>query len=110
MKNMLHNSQKSSWTAEDNAAYYHVRCFFIGTDGWSERFGFTNKDPLCAQAVRDMACACKEMVVLTESEKFSTVGTVLINIKAQPRIVITDANIPAQAEETLVMQGIQVLK
>ena len=52
-----------------------------------------------------MACACDEMAVLTESETFSTVGTVLLNIKAQSRMVITDANIPAQAEEALVAQG-----
>lgn len=94
----------------DNAAYYHVCYFFIGTDGWSERFGFTNKDPLRAQAVRDMACACDEMVVLTESEKFSAVGTVPLNIKTQPRLVITDAAIPTHADEILAAQGIQVMK
>ena len=93
----------------DNAARYHVRYFFIGTDGWSERFGFTNRDPLRAQAVADMAFACDEMVVLTESEKFSTVGTVPLNIKAQPKLVITDKNIPAQAEEILAAQGIRII-
>ncbi len=92
----------------DNAANYHIRYFFIGTDGWSERFGFTNKDPLRAQAVRDMACACDEMIVLTESEKFSAVGTVPLNIREQPRRVITDAAIPERARETLIAQGIEV--
>lgn len=93
----------------ENAANYHVRYFFIGTDGWSERFGFTNKDPLRAQAVRDMACACDEMIVLTESEKFSSVGTVPLNIREQPRRVITDAAIPERARELLSAQGIDVL-
>ncbi len=93
----------------DNAANYHVRYLFIGTDGWSERLGFTNRDPLRAQAVRDMACACEEMVVLTESEKFSCVGTVPLNIREQPRRVITDAAIPERAKELLTAQGIDVL-
>lgn len=93
----------------DNAANYHVRRFFIGTDGWSERFGFTNKDPLRAQAVRDMAWACDEMIVLTESEKFSSVGTVPLNVREQPRRVITDTAIPERARETLAAQGIDVL-
>jgi len=83
---------------------------FTGTDGRSERLVFTNTDPLRAQTVRDMACACDEMAVLTESETFSTVGTVLLNIKAQPRVVITAASNPAQAEEALAALGIQVLK
>ncbi|MBQ9662677.1 MAG: DeoR/GlpR transcriptional regulator [Oscillospiraceae bacterium] len=94
----------------ETAANFHVRYFFIGTDGWSERFGFTNKDALRAQAVRDMASACDEMVVLTESEKFSAVGTVPLNIKEQPRMVITDAACPPQALEILTAQGIQVIK
>ena len=92
----------------ENAANYHIRYFFIGADGWSERFGFTNKDPLRAQAVRDMACACDEMVVLTESEKFLTVGTVPLNIREQPRMVITDARLPKHALEVLTEQGIDV--
>ena len=94
----------------ETAANFHVRYFFIGTDGWSERFGFTNKDALRAQAVRDMASACDEMVVLTESEKFSTVGTVPLNIREQPRMVITDAACPTKALEILTAQGIQVKK
>lgn len=93
----------------ENAANYHVRYFFIGTDGWSERFGFTNKDPLRAQAVRDMSCACDEMVVLTESEKLVSVGTVPLNVKEQPRYVITDAALPEQERDLLAAQGIKVI-
>lgn len=93
----------------DHAACYHVRYFFIGTDGWSERYGFTNKDALRAQAVRDMANACDEMVVLTESEKFSTVGTIPLNIHAQPKLVITDTMISEKISELLISQGIRIL-
>ena len=95
-------------TLRDSAANYHVRYFFIGTDGWSERFGFTNKDPLRAQAVRDMACACEELVVLTESEKFRSGGTVPLNIREQPGRVITDGALPEQTRRILREQGIDV--
>ena len=88
---------------------FHVRYFFMGTDGWSLQTGFTNKDPLRAQAVRDMAASCDEMIVLTESEKFSEAGTVPLKIECQPRKVITDARIPADAAEALAAQGIEVL-
>lgn len=93
----------------DNAALYHVRYFFIGTDGWSERIGFTNKDALRAQAVRDMSGACDEMVVLTESEKFLSVGTIPLNAPNQPRKVITDSQINDAAAAHLQSRGIELL-
>lgn len=93
----------------DAAANFHVRFFFIGTDGWSERTGFGNKDPLRAQAVRDMARSCDEMVVLTESEKFRSQGTVPLNVEAQPRRVITDGGVPAPAADRMRAQGIELL-
>ena len=92
----------------DTAAYYNVRYFFIGTDGWSVRTGFTNKDQLRAQAVRDMSASGEQMVILTESEKFLSPGTVPINIKEQPKLVITDAGIPADALSSLQEAGIEV--
>ena len=93
----------------DGAANYHVRYFFIGTDGWSERTGFTNKDQMRAQAVRDMAASAENMVVLTESDKFLSPGTVPMNIKNQPKLVITDQNIPEQAQRSLQEEGIEIL-
>ena len=93
----------------DHAENYHVRYFFIGTDGWNEKVGFTNKDPLRAQAVRDMAHACDEMVILTESEKFSLTGTTPLNVKGQPRMVITDNGIPENAVQALRDQEISLL-
>ena len=92
----------------ESADNYHVQYFFIGTDGWNEKVGFTNKDPLRAQAVRDMAHACDEMVILTESEKFDSAGTTPLNVKSQPRMVITDSKIRADAVEILNHQGISL--
>ena len=93
----------------DNAENYHVRYFFIGTDGWSERTGFTNKDAMRAQAVRDMAHSCDEMVILTESEKFQTPGTIPLNVKNQPKMLITDSGLSDEKKSILEKLKIQIV-
>lgn len=68
-----------------------VDLFFIGTDGYSQRSGFTNRDQMRAQAVRDMARQAEKIIVLTE--KFEKHGIVPLNLKEQIKIVITDSKI-----------------
>ena len=89
---------------------YWVDQFFIGTDGYSDKTGFTNKDQLRAQAVRDMAHQADQIIVLTESQKFLSHGTVPINIDAKVSTLITDANIPSDAESNLAAKSIRVVK
>ena len=93
----------------DGAANYHVRHFFIGTDGWSEKTGFTNKDALRAQAVREMSLSADEVVILTESEKFSHPGTLPLNIKTAPVRLITDRNLPEEARLVLEKRSTKIL-
>ena len=92
----------------DTAENYNVKYFFAGSDGWSERTGFTNKDSLRAQAVRDMSHSCENMVILTESAKFLGAGTVPMNIKRQPKLVITDSSLSKETVATLNNAGIEV--
>jgi DeoR/GlpR family transcriptional regulator of sugar metabolism len=94
----------------DTASGYSVHHFFIGTDGWSMRTGFTNKDQLRAQAVRDMAHSCEHVTVLTESNKFDDIGTVPINIKDLPISVITDCNLSAGIQNKMKSEGIEVIE
>ncbi|MCR5232799.1 MAG: DeoR/GlpR family DNA-binding transcription regulator [Lachnospiraceae bacterium] len=89
---------------------FWVDHFFIGIDGYSTKTGFTNKDQLRAQAVRDMAHQADHIIVLTESQKFLTHGTVPINVDDQISMLITDAAIPAVSERELVEKSIQVVK
>ena len=91
------------------AENFWVQHFFIGVDGWSERMGFTNRDQLRAQAVRDMALQAEQVIVLTESEKFSQRGTVPLNLRGGISTVITDAQIPEQAQSALQSTGAEVL-
>ena len=88
---------------------FWVDRFFIGVDGWSARAGFTNQDQMRAQAVRDMARQADQVIVLTESEKFSRHGTVPLNLKDQVKTVITDQKIEEQIVTELGARGITVL-
>ena len=83
--------------------------FFIGVDGWSARSGFTNQDQMRAQAVRDMAIQSENVIVLTESEKFTRRGTVPLNLKNGISKVITDSNLPPLAAEMLQGAGTEIV-
>lgn len=91
------------------AENFLVDTLYIGTDGYSERAGFTNADHMRAQAVRDMARQAARVVVLTESEKFARCGVVPLRIGERIKTVITDENIPPEARCALEKRGIEVL-
>jgi DeoR/GlpR family transcriptional regulator of sugar metabolism len=86
-----------------------VDYFFFGTDGYSEKNGFTNRDQLRAQAVRDMAPQADKIVVLTESEKFSRHGVVPLNITEQVKLVITDHHVESDMIQALQDKKIEVI-
>lgn len=90
------------------AENFWVDLMFIGVDGYGDRAGFTNKDQMRAQAVRDMARQAEQVIVLTESEKFVKRGTVPLNLRDQIKIVITDSQISAETVADLTKQGIEI--
>ena len=94
---------------KDCASNYHVQYCFVGTDGWSEKTGFTNKDQMRAQAVRDISSSADKIVILTESEKFSTAGTVPLNIQASSSILITDSYLKEDVRQILISKGIEII-
>ena len=69
---------------------------------------FTNRDQMRAQAVRDMALQAGQVVVLTESDKFSKHGIVPLNLKEQVKTVITDDQISEASKSELESKGIKV--
>ncbi len=93
----------------DNAMNYNVKYCLIGTDGWNERIGFTNKDQMRAQAVRDMSASAEQVVVLTESEKFNAAGTVPLNLSGCQVSVLTDADISEDVRTGLAEQNIAII-
>ncbi|MDO4193039.1 MAG: DeoR/GlpR family DNA-binding transcription regulator [Erysipelotrichaceae bacterium] len=93
----------------DNAMNYNVKYCMIGTDGWNERIGFTNKDQMRAQAVRDMSASAEQVVILTESDKFSSAGTVPLNLSGCKTAVLTDPDIPEDVREKLTAKDIGIM-
>ena len=91
------------------AENFCVDTFFIGTDGYSPRTGFTNCDQLRAQAVRDMALQAERVIVLTESEKFSRHGIVPLNLKSGIHTVVTDRYVPDSVAASLEAEGTVVI-
>lgn len=88
---------------------FFVDLFFIGTDGYNSRIGFTNRDQMRAQAVRDMARQADNVIVLTESDKFAKNSIVPLNLKTPIKAVITDANISDTMEAELESHNITVI-
>lgn len=86
-----------------------VDLLFIGTDGYSTKCGFTNRDQMRAQAVRDMARQAERVIVVTESEKFVHHGIVPLNLKHSVTTVITDSQLEDTAREELNHKGISVI-
>ncbi len=92
----------------DTVKNFHVQYFFIGADGYSSKTGFTNKDQLRAQAVKDMSESAEQIIVVTESDKFNHVGTVPMNITT-PIAVITDESISKETIENLKQDQIKII-
>ena len=92
------------------AEEYFVDKLFVGTDGFSQQTGFTGKDRMRAEAVRDMAKQAANVIVLTEAGKFSQHGVVVLLKTAQVHTVYTDGRIPSETESYLCGQGIQLFK
>ena len=91
------------------AQQYVVDNLFIGADGWLDGIGFTNSDQMRAESVRSMAASATRVVVLTESEKFGTHGSVPLGLGDKPLAVVTDEGIPAIARTSLERSGVEVI-
>lgn len=91
------------------AENFFVKHFFLGVDGYSPRTGFTNRDQLRAQAVRDMARQAEQVVVVTESEKFLQHGIVPLGLTQAGMVTVTDSLISQDMMSHLESQNIRVV-
>ncbi|MCR1901392.1 DeoR/GlpR family DNA-binding transcription regulator [Ligilactobacillus apodemi] len=89
---------------------FHVQLAFIGTDGFDETVGFTGKDLMRTEVVHAMAKVADEVVILTDSSKFSQRGTVGQFTPDKIKAVITDKNIAEAKEHYLVQNQVKVTK
>ncbi|WP_333678892.1 DeoR/GlpR family DNA-binding transcription regulator [Muricomes intestini] len=89
---------------------FHVKYFFAGTDGYYSHTGFTGDNHLRVETLRDMARNAEEVVILTESCKFTRQGIVPEFSLGEIQYLITDAGIPGDVEREIKEHGIQVIK
>jgi DeoR/GlpR family transcriptional regulator of sugar metabolism len=84
--------------------------FFVGTDGFTEKYGFTGRDHLRTQTARDMARQAREVYVLTDSDKFLHRGTEGLVRTEQVSAVFTDDRILSEKEIFLQERQVQIHK
>jgi DeoR/GlpR family transcriptional regulator of sugar metabolism len=93
-----------------NCEYFMSDKFFIGTDGFTKRYGFTGRDHYRAQAVRDMAEQARQVIVLTESEKFFRQGVEGLIRTEDATALFTDDKIPRDIDDFLTERKVLVHK
>lgn len=84
--------------------------FFIGTDGYIPGYGFTGNDLLRSQTAKDLTENARDIIVLTNSEKFSHQGVLGLLRLEKVTSVYTDDKIPEETELQLVEKNIKVQK
>ncbi|MDR1307576.1 MAG: DeoR/GlpR family DNA-binding transcription regulator [Treponema sp.] len=84
--------------------------FFVGTDGFTEKYGFTGRDHLRTQTARNMARQAREVYVLTDSDKFLHRGTEGLVRTEQVSAVFTDDRIMPEKEIFLQDRQVQIHK
>lgn len=92
------------------AQEFFVPTMFIGADGWIEGNRFTNSDQLRAAAVDDMALQADEVVVLTESDKFTRRGVTPLRVGDKLHRVVTDADVADGVCADLQAAGVEVIR
>ena len=80
--------------------------FFVGADGFIPDFGFTGKDHLRSQTIMDMADSARDIIVLTDSEKFHCKGTLGVIELNRVKEVYTDDRISTDIEKNLLKNKI----
>jgi DeoR/GlpR family transcriptional regulator of sugar metabolism len=93
-----------------NTEIFMADKFFIGADGFTQKYGFTGRDHYRAQAVRDMAEQAKQVIVLTESEKFFHQGVEGLIRTENVGAVFTDDKIPLDIDSFLSDRKVRVHK
>lgn len=92
------------------AETFFVDKLFIGTDGYSEKAGFTGNDYMRAETVRDMARQAEKVIVVTESTKFQQKGVVSLIPTDQVSMLITDQGLPTESEQSFKSLDIEIVK
>ncbi|WP_244834972.1 DeoR/GlpR family DNA-binding transcription regulator [Clostridium sp. BJN0001] len=91
------------------ARTFHVNKLFIGTDGYDKDTGFTGKDLQRTETVKAMAESADNIVILTDSSKFSRRGVVSQFKPEEVSFVFTDKEIPKDISEDLEKKDVKLV-
>ncbi|AND78809.1 DeoR/GlpR family DNA-binding transcription regulator [Streptococcus pantholopis] len=89
-------------------SFFHVDKLFVGTDGFDPSVGFMGKDMMRCEAVSCMADRADELVILTDSSKFTKRSLVHQFSLEQVKQVITDSSLADEQHRLLTAQDIRV--
>ena len=89
------------------AEEFFVDKFFVGTDGFSD-VGAMSSNLMRAEAVHSMARSARQIIVLTESEKFSQFGVVTLLPYHNIDAIYTDDKVPKAMKDKLQQEGIHI--
>lgn len=89
---------------------YHVRIAFIGSDGFSCRYGLTTNFVEAAEVTRTMAEHCDTTVLLADSSKYGKRGFTRYMALAEVNRLITDTGMPDEAVREIEGCGVAVTR
>lgn len=81
------------------AKNFYVDKFFVGVDGFDEERGFTCNDFARRDTCRMLAQSAKELVILTDSSKFESKGTVSEFKLGEVDSIYTDSGLSSQSKK-----------
>lgn len=85
---------------------YYVDKIFLGTDGFIKNVGFMGSDVSRTEAVKNMAESARNIIILTDSSKFSKRGLLVQFSQKEPSRIITDKKIPQDYVEFFEILGV----
>lgn len=91
---------------KEMVSLFHVNRVFVGTDGFNPDLGFMGKDMMRSEGVRYMAEIAEEVVILTDSSKFSKTSLVHHLSLSDVDRVITDHGLNKQTQDLLSTSGL----
>jgi DeoR family transcriptional regulator of aga operon len=95
--------------AEDVLAEMHADILFLGVDGFDVETGITTPNFLESRVNRAMVKAARRVVVACDSTKFNRRSLSRIIPTSAVHCVITDKNIPREAEDALRSQNVELI-
>ncbi len=87
---------------------FYVDKLFVGTDGFTEKSGFTGKNHMRTETARAMAENANKIIVLTESRKFSKQGVVAQFKTKEVTMLVSDNKMPEDVKTLLLENNVDV--